>query len=829
MLALIQPRPSWTPSFLGRRAEVIPSRKEESTSRTSSFNGLAPWPSHNASNLLIIGEAEPVIDNQRHVETSRKSDGLFTVEKGMVRYRGSQQGVDLGGNGHYPPTPSTFGLWEMLKMRRPQKWEALSKLLPTQSTTEREPAIEPTTTSTIAFSWNTEETENESHHQLENHDSLILTEINSRTEETSTVLPITTTGTTTGSEEQPDTTTITNRDASPPEDSGSIPTTPKPVVAHQLKSSWLVVRVDESTCYAVTDSFANNGTIVFKRFQTSGANQSGWNDLSDIEAYYPGFSQVAVTKPAQLTILTTIVVNVDETLSEQREYTTAQPDHADSMGEQLTVLIVATTSSPVGNETIAFDSSQNDSVAVVDNEEDIKLETTNTVAHHLQSLNTGFRKVDDDESAVNSIEPKLENEEEDPLVAMNLAISAVVNNVTAVPTSSDEEQMTPPLLKTLEQLLLTHLLPQISSSSSISSPMSSFPTNFNVTSPSTSTSTVGTVYNFTSASPLTSTSTSTTSNTSAPTSTTTESYFSWLLHQSAPLEPIQSINDWTFASQLIEPARISSTDPASLSTTVLPEQIIQAPTHYDPAINAGTLSSHSMIISARSPSSSQPVSPPYPLRKPISERIVTSNGFSLTAVTDSQKPLTNAFPIQMFTVKPEIEAPKIVTNKPASKKNTGLASLILAHTSALMSGKNSPFFNSHQRSSNSSDSRQTKRNSLPEPAPVTASVHVIVASPFPDPEQEEQLRRRSLESRVRNNHKNSIHTGNASWAFPSFSQLIESPELMLVSVASSNSSIIRAVNTSPVSSFNGNTNNDLPLLPRKSFVLGRNMVLDSFE
>ncbi|XP_057367125.1 uncharacterized protein LOC130688187 isoform X2 [Daphnia carinata] len=811
MLALIPARPSWTPGFLGRRTEAISTRKEESSSRTSSLNGLAPWSSHNASNLLIIGEAEPVVDDQRHVETSRKSAGLFTVEKGMVRYRGSQRGEDLNGNGHYPPeSPSTFGLWEMLKLRRPQKWEALNKLLPSQSTTEREPAIEPTTTSTTPFSWNTEQAKNESHHWLENVDSLTLTEINSRTEEASTILP-TTIASITDSQEQPDATT--DRNASSSEDSGSIPTTrPSPIASHQLNSSGLVVRIDESIYYAVTDSFTDNGTIVFKRFQTNGANQSGWSDLSDIEVYYPGFGQVAINKPAQLIVFTTIVANVDEIRSQQQEYATTQPAQTGTMGERPTVPIVTSTLSPVETETIAFDTNRN--VTVADNEEDVKQGAANIVAHQLQSLSPVFRKVDDDKSAVNSVEPNLDNEAAD--VAMNFAVSALVNNVTDVPTSSTEEQMTPPLLKTLENLLLTHLLPPISSSSSISSSVASSPAIFNVTSPSTpSSTTVRTVYHFTSASPSTSTSSSTTStaSTSATTSTSTESYFSWLLHHAASAEPIRSINDWSFASQLIEPARMSPTDPASHSTTVVPEEIIQAPVHYDPAINAGTLSSHSMIIPARSSSIVQSL----PSRKPISERIVTTDQFSLNAVTD-KRPVsqTIASPIQMFTLKPEVEASKIVTNKPVSKKNSGLASLILAHTSALMSGKNSPFSNGNRRPSNSSDNRQTKRNSLPEPAPVTASVHVIVASPFPDAEQEEQLRQRSLDSRVRNNNKNAIKTGNSSWAFPSFSQLIESPELLLSNVASSNASIIRAVNSAPISSFNGNTNDDLPSLPRFS-------------
>jgi hypothetical protein len=74
-------------SFLGRRTEAIPIRKEESpSSRTSSsFNGHSAWPPQNASNLVMIGEVEPFVDDQWQVESSRKYGGLFTVEKGMVR------------------------------------------------------------------------------------------------------------------------------------------------------------------------------------------------------------------------------------------------------------------------------------------------------------------------------------------------------------------------------------------------------------------------------------------------------------------------------------------------------------------------------------------------------------------------------------------------------------------------------------------------------------------------------------------------------------------------------------------------------------------------
>jgi hypothetical protein len=800
MLALLPPRPSWTPNFLARRTEAIPIRKEESppSSRTSSssFNGQSAWPPHNASNLVMIGEAEPVVDGdqQRHVESARKYGGLFTVEKGMVRYRSSQQSEEemegnLSGNGHYsrPESPVTFGLWEMMKTRRPQKWDALNKLLPSRSTTELVATTQPTTTtSTAPLSWNVHDSGNhsESFHRLENDDSVLVTDISSsRTEEekgSSTILP-------TSSSQQsqlPDATEATNRDGFVQSEDDSIRTTPQPTaLPHRFNNSWLlVVRVDDSTCYAATDSFANNGTIVFKRFQSAGLNQSGWTDLSGIENYFPGFGRIAETKPDRLIVRTTIVIadEDEQPLSEQQYSTTPQSINTDTTIEFQTVSFVPSNSSLLTEEIITI---HNDS--------------TDAVPHHLESLNFVFRKVDDDKPVVNSVEPIVDAAD------LNSAVAVHVSNVTAMPTSSTEEQMTPPLLKTLENLLLTHLLPPITSSSSATS--SSLPSNSTFTSPSPTSSSTTSSYQFTSAAPLTSTSTTS----STTTTTSTESYFPWVLHHS---EPVQSINDWSIvSSQLIEPAPMSSTySTPSPSTTVLPEKVIQSPAHYDPAINKATLSSHTLIIPSRNPSLvQQQLTPSYPPRK--------------SSPDSSTDKFPSASSIQMFTLKPEVEAPKIVTSKPAPKKNTGLASLILAHTSALMSGNNSPFFNDAQRrssasnnSSSQSDVRQTKKNILPEPLPVTATVHVIVASPYPDSlEHEEELnRRRSLDSPVRTNNQNAIRTGNSSWAFPSFSQLIESPGLLLTSRNSS--SLIRAVNASPISSFNGNTNDDLPpSLPRK--------------
>jgi hypothetical protein len=53
----------------------------------------------------------------------------------------------------------------------------------------------------------------------------------------------------------------------------------------------------------------------------------------------------------------------------------------------------------------------------------------------------------------------------------------------------------------------------------------------------------------------------------------------------------------------IEPAPMSPTYSTSPSTTVLPEKVIQSLAHhYDPAINKGPLSSHTLISPSRNPS-----------------------------------------------------------------------------------------------------------------------------------------------------------------------------------------------------------------------------------
>ncbi len=66
-------------------------------------------------------------------------------------------------------------------------------------------------------------------------------------------------------------------------------------------------------------------------------------------------------------------------------------------------------------------------------------------------------------------------------------------------------------------------------------------------------------------------------------------------------KPVQSINDLSIVS--IEPAPMSPTYSTSPSTTVLPEKVIQSLAHhYDPAINKGPLSSHTLISPSRNPS-----------------------------------------------------------------------------------------------------------------------------------------------------------------------------------------------------------------------------------
>ena len=854
---------------------------------------------------------------------------------------------EAAGSGRYPQQSSTFGLWEMLKMRRPQKWDVLNKLL-TQSTTE-------IPTSTTPLSWNVNESS-----RLQNQDTALpVQEINSL-----------------AAAQEPSTTTMTSRpdtdreqQSQSAEDSGSIQhsspaQSDKP---HQL-ASWLVVRIDDSTCYAATASF-DNGTIVFQRFGTDGLNPSGWRNLSHIEAYYPGFGKAAGSKPSRLLVQVAIhTADADETLNKMEgtpqtvvmgNQTVFIPSNSPWAGSNETIMFDVATFSEKQNgtdaEIVEMQSVVNDTKVVITKEEgsdqmedniqeeissknqtdikqepeqienqtdipnqetmavtfksrndtefasheiimeeeskqssnntteegsdstenrteisnqtaeqvknrndttmteemelpvknqnysatqdtnlvekvlaqnlndtdmsdqemtteggsfDIESTTTEIVGEYFttedsttaqtdaemtgqnvtmedtpshegsvpETWNAGFRRVEDEEPEENDVD-ELDRLQQ----AVNLAVPVVVSNVTDVPSSSTEEQVAPPLLKNLENLLLTHLL-----TSSMA--------------PST---------------------TSAVSTTTSPSSTS--------LRHSPPVDPI---DDWAIFSQLIQqkPARkpLTSSPP---TPSKAPEAIAQSPAHYDPSRNEAMWSSHSVIIPSRTNSILQ-LSASSPLRGVVRPEFVghTTDQLSLMAVSEkppiSSTPSTlPTSPIEMFTLRPESSAASLagpVTSQqsPPKKKSGGLASLILAHTSALMSGKNSPFFNAHRYNPNNknnsisrSEDRQTKKNSM------AANVHVITALSFPDPEQEEEMRHRSVDSRPT---KTQV-ANSSNWAFPSFTQLIESPELILPAADLQLSVPIaedRPSATQPISSYNGGGPvGDLPQLPRKNIIL----------
>lgn len=754
MLNLIPPRPSWASGFSGRRAE----HDEESSRRTSSIIHGA-WPSRNASNFLIIGEAEPVVDDRRQVETSRHNDGLYTVEKGLVRYRGSQSNrtaeTDNETDGNEPDrdhSHPTFGLWEMLKVRRPQKWDVLNKLL-TQPTTEMP-------TSTSSLNWN--ESSSAFSFRLENDDSSVLvTEINSL------ALELTIPPATTASSQLPDMTTAsTDWNGSQSRDSGWVHST-QPATPHQLEGSWLVVRIDDSTLYAVTATFANNGTLIFQRLETAGLdglNQSSWQDLSHVEAYYPGFSQVAKNKPNRIVIQSTVIALTGETLNVMNDVEREGGSQAIKtpqsvvMGNQ--TVLIPSTSPWAGNEPAVF--------AV------IKANGTDEIIPILpvDSYNSSFRKVDNNKMSENDVQP---------LSDVNSTIPSVLPFVTPMPNNSAEEQMAPPLLKTLENLLLTHLLPPITSSSSISSVSSSLPS-------------------------------SSTTSTSSPSS---------LLHHS---NGEVTVSNWTEVSQPVESVMMSSNSMPS-STTPPPEANMKSPAHYDPTINESTLSSHSVIIPMRSSSPKLQLVSSYPAMHPEligNPELFTKDQLSLMAVSEkppiSTTPTTLATispaPIQMFTLRPVVESivDSVVTKAPP-KKSPGIASLILSHTAALLTGKkNPPLGSNNNRPESTTNSTEILFNTSQTLAPILKSVHVIVATPISDPEQEEELRYRSVDySGVKNRKEQSVTANNSSWAFPSFNQLIESPDLFRAGP----STVQRPVNTKPVSSLNDNrTADELPPLPR---------------
>lgn len=728
---MLPPRPSWASGLSGRRAE-----NDGVTSRRTTSLMENPWPRQNVSNLFIIGEAEPVIDDRRHVESSRQNDGFYTIEKGLVRYRSSQK-VDNEADGSQTDTHHsypTLGLWEMLKKRRPQKWDVLNKLL-TQPTTEEMP------TSTSSLNWN----ESFSSSQTENDDSVLVTEINSRTQE-----PTIPSATTTTSIQPPNMTAHWNGSQS--QDSGSVHSI-EMVTTHRPESR-LVVRIDDLTSYSATNTF-DNGTLVFQRSPTfrDGLNQSTTlRNLSDVELFYPGFSQIANTRPDRIMVQSVILASMDETFNNVEEESQAvRPPQSIMMGNQS--VLIPSTSPWAGNHSGIF------SIPSINDTEEVD-------GKHVDPIDSNFRKIDEIKMDDNSVHP-------DPLqVALSLAVPAVITNVTALPSSLAEEQMSPPLLKTLENLLLTHLLPPMTSSSSTSVASSS---------PSTLLST---------------------ESINPPPSGE--------LHHSEPALPI--VGDWADAWQLVEPVRMSTTSPNS--TTALPEAINNSPAYYDPAINEATLSSHSVIIPARSLSPMMQPVPTYPVIRPeLIEYpgVFTTDQQSLTAVsekppvssTSSTSTTISSSPIQMFTLRPVSESvgESVVITKPPSKKNSGIASLILAHTAALISGRKLP---QSSRSTN-----QIKLNSSRTLTPVAASVHVIVATPIPDPDQEEALRYRSLDSGV--NHKQ--NPNSTSWSFPSFSQLIETPDLLHTDPVP----VERPTNATLVSSLSNNqTAADLPPLPRES-------------
>jgi len=150
----------------------------------------------------------------------------------------------------------------------------------------------------------------------------------------------------------------------------------------------------------------------------------------------------------------------------------------------------------------------------------------------------------------------------------------------------------------------------------------------------------------------------------------------------------------------------------------------------------------------------------------------------------------------------------------------GLASLILAHTAALIAGKPSPF--------GKQPGVLKQPVSVPAAAPnnKTSSsvpgVHIILATALPDHvEPEDDYRYRSLDSSIESNETKTMSkdSSGSNWAFPSFNQLINSADSFLSS-ALSPFFPVKSVDPPAISSYNESAPMDpvLPLLPSECHI-----------
>ena len=290
----------------------------------------------------------------------------------------------------------------------------------------------------------------------------------------------------------------------------------------------------------------------------------------------------------------------------------------------------------------------------------------------------------------------------------------------------------------------------------------------------------------------------TTSSSSSPSSSS-----SWLL-QYSQTDANQPLTDWSMASQVMQRARLQSTSSIPSSTTA-------------------AATSTSSTTTTTTTTTKKP--PPAVANLVLIPLASSSTEQTLTAVGD--KPPGRTAP----TLKPVIPTSYILQSKPdpvpvfpapasapipaAAGGSGGLASLIMAHTAALISGKPSPFGRHSPLPGKSSHLMAPFVNSIPSSANKSSgvpAVHIIVATALPDPDllttTEDTLRFRSLDSVENNKNKTS------SWAFPSFSQLMDSADSFLASAFGS----ARQQSGGPVSSYNRSSVEDpvLPLYPSKS-------------
>lgn len=341
-------------------------------------------------------------------------------------------------------------------------------------------------------------------------------------------------------------------------------------------------------------------------------------------------------------------------------------------------------------------------------------------------------------------------------------------------------------------------------------------------------------------------------------SSSTSSSSSWLVHHSQPGEN-QPISDWGMAGQVMQRPRLQPSDNTATSTTTTSSSTTTTTRKSTTSKSTTTTRKPTTTVpssTTTAPSSTTKTSKTTTTWKPMDPDPIAASmqivnyllGSSteqsvVTAVADQppiRSPLASTQPSSIQTRPTYANNNKTLilsySNKleplPASPKEEssssgtggGLASLILAHTAALIAGKPSPFgrqpgvLKQPVSVPAAAPSNKTSSTSVP-------GVHIILATALPDHvEPEDDYRYRSLDSSIESNETKTMtmskdSSSSINWAFPSFNQLINSADSFLNS-ALSPFFPLKSVEPPVISSYNQSTPMDpvLPLLPSECHI-----------